>query len=642
LDENSLTEVPEKLLTPPERSKTEPKREAPPPPRNAEASPPAAPPPGSPSEVSAPPPGAPPGSGRRRRSRRRGGRRRGGRPPETASPPPDDSAAVAPSPAPPGEAPAPAGGIAAGDALLLINTTDPEQARVALARGGVLEHLSVEVASQTSYLGNVYRARVVNVEPSIGAAFIEFGGPRNGFLHTNDVLPAYGRPDFRVTDLAKAKAGLGEGPEALQAEFDPAEDGGGKPSRSGERPPIQERLRRGQEIVVQVSKDGIGGKAPSLTTYVSLPGRFLVLMPSLPDCGVSRKISDEKERRRLLKILKELSVPAGLGFIVRTAGAGRTKKELEGDLSYLLRLWEELERRLRTSRTPSLLYEETDLVTRALRDIYFPGVRAIVVDDAAVEVRVRDFLATFAPGSKTQVRLHASPVPLFHAYGMEAEVEKTFARRVPLPSGGSIVIDPTEALVAIDVNSGRYRKESDLEETAFRTNLEAIPEIVRQMRLRDLGGQIVLDFIDMTSSKRRREVERALREALKGDRARTRIGKIGLFGLLEMTRQRLGPGLKQALYAPCSACEGTGSVRSVEATALHVVREIQAAAARRRGVTIEVSVHPDVEQYLANVKRRAVLEIEGRSHRNVLVLADRRLPMGDYRIRILGEDGKET
>jgi len=637
LDENALTETPEKVAATPGESKTESNTNRPTSPREPDAPGPGASPPepGSAGLF----PESPPSSGRRRRARRRGGRRRGGR----ASPAPAPAAPAAAEPAAPADEPAPAPlPITPADSLLLINTTDPEQGRIALARGGVLEHLAVEVATQVSVLGNVYRARVVNVEPSIGAAFIEFGGPRNGFLHTNDVLPAYGRGDFRVVDLAKAKAGLGEGPEALQAEFETVEENGAKPARSGERPPIQERLRRGQEIVVQVTKDGIGGKAPSLTTYIAVPGRFLVLMPSLPNCGVSRKIADEKERRRLRKILKELSPPSDLGFIIRTAGAGRTKKELEEDLGYLLRLWEEFERRLRSSRTPSLLYEETDLVTRALRDLYFPGVRAIVVDEPEVEARVREFLRRFAPGVSTQVRLHASPVPLFHAYGMEAEVEKTFARRVPLPSGGSIVIDPTEALVAIDVNSGRYRKEADLEETAFRTNLDAIPEIVRQMRLRDLGGQVVLDFIDMTSSKHRREVERALREALKGDRARTKLGKIGLFGLLEMTRQRLGPGLKQALYAPCAGCEGTGFVRSVEATALNVVREIQAAAARRRGVTIEVSLHPDVEQYLANVKRRAILEIESRSHRNVLLLADRRLSVGQHRIRILAEDGKET
>ncbi len=524
------------------------------------------------------------------------------------------------------------------DYRLLLNTTDPEQARAALVRGMELEQLLVDLASRVSYLGNIYRGRLVNVEPSIGAAFVDFGAAKNGFLHTNDVLPAYGQPGFRTVDLPRAKAGAGEGPEALRAVF---EGDNGEEGRPVERPPIQQLLRRGQEVVVQVTKDGIGAKGSALTTYVSIPGRYLVLMPSLSRCGVSRKIADEKERRRLRKLLEALAPPPEVGFIIRTAGEGRTRRELEQDLGYLLRVWEAFHRRLSSGPTPSLLYEETDLVTRARRDLYTPEVREIVVDSPDVERRVREFLERYAPRASTEVKLHAAPVPLFHAYGVEVDFERTFARKVNLPSGGSIVFDQAEALVAIDVNSGRYRKESDLEETAYRTNLEAIPEIVRQMRLRDLGGQIVIDFIDMMQARHRREVERALREALRDDRARVRIGRIGPFGLIEMTRQRLGPGLKTAMYAPCLTCGGSGAVRTAETAAIQILREVQAAAARRRGGTIEVTVHPDVEQYLANVKRRALLDIEARLDRGILVLADRRLPPGEYRVRVPGSEGRE-
>jgi ribonuclease E len=501
-----------------------------------------------------------------------------------------------------------------------------------------LEQLLVDLASRVSYLGNIYRGRLVNVEPSIGAAFVDFGAPKNGFLHSNDVLPAYGQPGFRAAELARAKAGAGEGPEALRAVFEGENGDDGRPA---ERAPIQQLLRRGQEIVVQVTKDGIGAKGSALTTYVSIPGRYLVLMPSLSRCGVSRKIADEKERRRLRKLLEALTPPPEIGFIIRTAGEGRTRRELEQDLDYLLRVWESFQKRLASGPTPALLYEETDLVTRAMRDLYTPEVRDVVVDHPDVERRVREFLARYVPRASTEVKLHAGPAPLFHAYGVEVDFERTFSRKVNLPSGGSIVFDQAEALVAIDVNSGRYRKESDLEETAFRTNLEAIPEVVRQMRLRDLGGQIVIDFIDMMQPRHRREVERALRDALKDDRARVRIGRIGPFGLIEMTRQRLGPGLKTAMYAPCHTCGGSGTVRTIETAAVQILREVQAASARRRGGTIEVTVHPDVEQYLANVKRKALLDLEGRLDRGILILADRRLPPGEYRVRLLGVEGKE-
>jgi ribonuclease E len=543
-----------------------------------------------------------------------------------------------------------------GRKTMLVNALEPEELRIAvLSEKNILEELYVDTVSRSSVLGNIYKGRVVNVEPSIGAAFVDFGTGRNGFLHASDVLGAYGDPAFELTDLPLAKAGEDEGPEAVRAVVDDpderrerqsrgeggrGEGGRGEPRR--ERKAIGDLLHRGQEVVVQVTKDGIGMKGSTLTTYISIPGRSLVLMPSLPRCGVSRKINDDKERRRLKKILKEIVPDPNLGFIVRTAGENRTRAELQRDLDYLMNLWEVFKKRLATGRAPLLMYEESDLCITTMRDIFTPEIARAMVDADPIYKKMREFGERVMPRYAERIELWTEPSPLFHRYGIEAEFEKLFLRKITLSNGSSLVFDQAEALVAIDVNSGKAKTEGDLEETAYRTNMEAIPEIVRQIRLRDLGGIVVVDFIDMMESRHRRQVEKAFRDAMRDDRARVKIGKISQFGLLEMTRQRLGPGLQRSMFQPCLSCNGSGYAKSPEAMSLSVLRELTAAVRKKGFATVEVAIHPDALHYLTNVKRENLLALEDRSSKNVVIVGDGRLAPGEVRYRFLTADGRET
>lgn len=536
-----------------------------------------------------------------------------------------------------------------GNRKILVNAVDSEESRVAVVNGNRLEELYVNISSQTSYLGNIYKGRVVNIEPSIDAAFVDFGAARNGFLHASDVMPIYGKEGFQLKDLAEAKAAEGDDPDADYGSDEGGAAGGPKNEgslrerpRARERLPIQKLLRKGQEVVVQITKDGIGAKGPSLTTFISIPGRYLVLMPSLSRCGVSRKIMDERERKRLKKLMEELGPPPGMGFIVRTAGVDRSKKDIQKDLDYLMRLWKVFDRRLASGRAPQVMYEESDLAIKTMRDVFTPDISEVLVDSEPIYRRIVDFVTRIIPRYRSRVKFYQEAVPLFHEFRIETEMEKLFQRKLPLPSGGSIVIDQTEALVAIDVNSGKYRREADLEETAYRTNLEAIPEIVRQIRLRDLGGVVVVDFIDMIEMKHRREVERAFRDAMRNDRARVKMARISPFGILEMTRQRMGPGLKKALFGACSHCAGTGMVKTPEAMSLVVLREVQASIAKSGFSTVEVAVHPDVEHYLANVKRRTLLNLEERFQKNVILIGDIKMKGGEMRVRYLANDGREV
>ncbi|MBI3820284.1 MAG: Rne/Rng family ribonuclease [Planctomycetes bacterium] len=534
-----------------------------------------------------------------------------------------------------------------GKDIMLVNASEPEELRIAVMDDkNVLNELYVDTISRSSVLGNIYKGRVVNVEPSIGAAFVDFGIGRNGFLHASDVLAAYGDPAFELTDLPLAKAGEDEGPEAVRAVVDDPDEKRESPPQNGgsrrDRKSIADLLHRGAEVVVQVTKDGIGLKGPTLTTYISIPGRSLVLMPSLPRCGVSRKISDERERRRLKRLLNELVPDQNIGFIVRTAGANRTRMELQRDLDYLLNLWEVFKKRLVQSRAPVLMYEESDLCTTTMRDIFSPHIGRVVVDSEPVYKRMREFCERIMPRYADRVELWNEPTPIFHRYGAEAEFQKLFLRKVTLANGSSLVFDQAEALVAIDVNSGKARQESDLEETAYRTNMEAIPEIVRQIRLRDLGGIIVVDFIDMMESRHRRTVEKSFRDAMRNDRARIKIGRISQFGLLEMTRQRLGPGLQRSLFQPCQSCGGGGYAKTPEAMSLSVLRELTAAVRKKGFATLEVALHPDAMHYLTNVKREHLYNLEDRSGKNIIVVGDQRLGPGEVRYRYLTGDGRET
>ncbi|GIW72879.1 MAG: ribonuclease E [Planctomycetota bacterium] len=488
---------------------------------------------------------------------------------------------------------------------MLINAVEPEEIRIAVVEGKTLQEYYVERASSSNLLGNIYKGRVVSVEPSIQAAFVDFGTHTNGFLHVSDVMPAYGR----------GLAGK--------------DNGGGRRER---RPDIQELLRKGQEVLVQVSKEEIGSKVPTLTTYISLPGRYMVLMPSIGKRGVSKKIEDEEERRHLRQVLAELNPPKGMGCIIRTAGAGHMKSELAADLNYLLKLWKAITTRVRQVRSPALIYQETDLVLRAMRDLVTDEIDEIVFDTQEACERAKQFFAEAMPAFTSRVRLHAEPIPLFERHGVEPQIERLYEREVRLPSGGSIVIEQTEALVAIDVNSGKSKLNDNLEDTAYKTNLEAVREIARQLRLRDLGGVICIDFIDMRSERYRAEVERQLREALRKDRARTRVARMSKFCILEMTRQRVRMSIRRTHYRDCPMCAGSGSIKTPESMGLQVVRQLRGHVVRYPGRDIEVKVHPEVAAYLNGAKRETVRELEQRLGRPIAVLPDESLNVDEVRM----------
>jgi ribonuclease E len=717
---------------------------------------------------------------------------------------------------------------------MLINVLQPEECRIAIVEDGVLEELYVERSSQESYVGNIYKGRIVNIEPSIQAAFVDFGIGRNGFLHVSDVDPAYyrhlptrdergrggrgrddrgrggrgrddrpprGRDDRdvrpprremapaapRSADLFEAApateddrpfgAGIfDDDPPAMPGDGGPAEGGDessagpegpvkrrrrGRRRRRGEpkdaagtetasegdvehesglppmddggddeRPPriesaerrteegdpsfagaldssgggggdyehqdsddsadsggefdrggfddeesdessqsdedrdseddddeemnedepgagprerrerrhgfrkrrvgrdgdgrpkplIQDIFKRGQEVLVQVIKEGIGTKGPTLSTYISIAGRYLVLMPGLKRIGVSRKIADDEQRRRLKDILNELNPPDGVGFIIRTAGVDRNKKELQNDLAYLLRIWEVVARRVRKQKAPSPTYQESDIITRTIRDTFTSDIDTVWVDEPTAFGHAQEFLQGVMPRYANRLKLYNSSEPLFHKYKIEEEIARIQQRKVPLPHGGSIVIDQTEALVAIDVNSGSFRAEGNAEETAYQMNLHAAREIARQLRLRDLGGVVVNDFIDMREDKHRRAVEKALRDAVKRDRARTKVLRISQFGLIEMTRQRIRPSLKRSVYQDCPHCLGTGHVKTVESMSIDVMRLLQLAAHKEAVGRAQVKVHTAVADYLLNRKRREIGQLEEAGNLQVAVI----------------------
>jgi ribonuclease E len=386
--------------------------------------------------------------------------------------------------------------------------------------------------------------------------------------------------------------------------------GGGRPGMGRPKPLIQDIFRRGQEVLVQVIKEGIGTKGPTLSTYISIAGRYLVLMPGLNRIGVSRKIADDDQRRRLREILNELQPPRGLGFIIRTAGLDKNKKELQRDLAYLSRLWQVVVRRIKKIKAPAEIYQESDMITRTIRDTFTSEIDTIWVDEPAAFEHAQEFLQIVMPRYANRIKCYSDTEPMFHKYGIEDEIARIQQRHVPLPNGGSIVIDQTEALVAIDVNSGNFRADNNAEETAYQMNLLAAKEIARQLRLRDLGGVIVNDFIDMRDEKHRRGVEKALRDAVKRDRARTKILKISAFGLIEMTRQRIRPSLKRSVYQDCSHCRGTGQVKTCESMSIDVMRMLQLAAHQESVLRIQVRVADDVAHYLLNRKRKEITRLE--------------------------------
>jgi len=469
---------------------------------------------------------------------------------------------------------------------MLINMAQEEECRIAVVENQRLEELYVERSNTIRYVGNIYKGKVCNVEPSIQACFVDFGIGKNGFLHISDLHTSYFPSKVRTVERVGQK----------------------HPRR--DRPPIQDCLKRGQEIIVQVIKEGIGTKGPTLTTYLSIPGRFLVLMPGMNRMGVSRKIEDEDARSKMRDVLSQLRPPQDMGFILRTASEDRNKRELQQDMNYLVRLWKGVQDKMKSEPGPCELYQESSLVIRTLRDIYSSNIQRIICDSEKTLKQIRDFLRIAMPRTKTRIVLHEGPVPLFTKYKIEEEIQKIQTRHVPLASGGSLVIDPTEAIVAIDVNSGKYRVHEDAETTAYKINMEAAPEIARQLRLRDLGGVIIIDFIDMLNAKHRQAVEKALRDAVAGDRARNRILRMSRFGIVEMTRQRIRPSLKSGSYVECPHCRGSGVVKTPESVSIEIVRYIQSAVQRSNLVTLDVEVSPAVAGYLLNQKRAILCDLE--------------------------------
>ena len=511
---------------------------------------------------------------------------------------------------------------------MLINVHQPEESRIAIVEDNVLEELYVERTSAENFVGNIYKGRVVNIEPSIQAAFVDFGVGRNGFLHVSDVEYQYYK--HLLKDGNGSPRGNGDG--------DGAPKRGGRNRRSDRgvrsKPPIQQIFKRGSEVLVQVIKEGIGTKGPTLSTYISIPGRYLVLMPGLQRVGVSRKINDDEVRRKLRTSLNELKPPEGLGFIIRTAGVDRTKKDLQRDLNYLVRLWRTIVRRIKKTSSPVDIYEESDMIIRTIRDIYNSGIDAVWIDQQEAYERAREFIKVVLPRHVNRIKLYEGKEPLFHKYKIEDEILKIQSRHVPLRGGGSIVIDQTEALVAIDVNSGNFRVDDDAEETAYQVNLRAAEEISRQIRLRDLGGVIVNDFIDMRAERHRRGVERALRNAVKRDRARTKVLRISPFGLIEMTRQRIRPSLRRSIYEDCPCCDGVGQVKTAESLAIEIMRTLMTVANQNDVERIELEVHERVANYLNNRKRREITEIE--EVRNVLVTITARNDVAPEHVNIRG------
>ena len=483
---------------------------------------------------------------------------------------------------------------------MLFNATQPEELRVAMVDGQRLYDLDIESAGREQKKANIYKGKITRLEPSLEAAFVDYGSTRHGFLPLKEISRTY---------------------------FDPSVD------LSGGRVNIKDVVKEGQEVIVQIEKEERGNKGAALTTFISLAGRYLVLMPNNPRAGgVSRRIVGD-DRQEIRDALAALDIPLDMGIIVRTAGVGRNAEELQWDLNYLLQLWEAIEKAANERDAPFLIYQESNVIIRALRDYLRSDINELIVDERETYNRIREFMQLVMPHNIEKVKLYHEKVPLFTRFQIESQIETAFQREVRLPSGGAIVMDHTEALVSIDINSSRATKGGDIEETALNTNCEAAEEIARQLRLRDLGGLIVIDFIDMTSNRNQREVENTLREALKMDRARVQIGRISRFGLLEMSRQRLRPSLGESSQVVCPRCQGQGTVRSTESLALSILRIIEEEAMKEQTAKIVVQLPVNVATYLLNEKRQSLIEIETRQKITLLLLPNESFETPHYDIQ---------
>lgn len=488
---------------------------------------------------------------------------------------------------------------------MLFNATQAEELRVAIVDGQKLVDLDIESAGKEQRKSNIYKGVITRIEPSLEAAFVDYGAERHGFLPFKEVS--------RVNFL------LPEGADISRVR-------------------IQDVLKEGQELIVQVEKDERGNKGAALTTFISLAGRYLVLMPNNPrGGGVSRRIEGE-ERNELRDIMAQLDVPAGMSIIARTAGIGRTQEELQWDLNYLMQLWRAIESASKQQSGAFLIYQEGSLVIRAIRDLFQPDIGEILIDTEAIYDQAVQFMSHVMPGNVNKVKLYRDDVPLFSRFQIEHQIETAFAREVSLPSGGAIVIDHTEALVSVDVNSARATRGADIEQTAFNTNLEAAEEVARQLRLRDLGGLVVIDFIDMESTRNQREVENRLRDGLHYDRARVQMGKISRFGLLELSRQRLQPSLGETSHIGCPRCNGTGHIRGTESSALHILRILQEEAMKDSTIAVHAQVPVDVATFLLNEKRAEIHEIELRFRTSIMLIPNTHMETPNYSVVRLRSD----
>ncbi len=486
---------------------------------------------------------------------------------------------------------------------MLFNATQAEELRVAIVDGQKLVDLDIESSTKEQRKSNIYKGIITRIEPSLEAAFIDYGAERHGFL------------PFKEIARANFKSGVDVG-----------------------RTSIAEAMREGQELIVQVEKDERGNKGAALTTFISLAGRYLVLMPNNPrGGGVSRRVEGE-ERDELRDTMAQLDVPQGMSIIARTAGIGRNLEELQWDLNYLLHLWQAIEGASTSQKGSFLIYQEGSLVIRAIRDYFQPDIGEVLIDTEEIYDQAVQFMSHVMPGNVSRIKLYKDDVPLFSRFQIEHQIESAYSREVTLPSGGAIVIDHTEALVSVDVNSARSTRGSDIEETAFRTNLEAAEEIARQLRLRDLGGLVVIDFIDMESNRNQREVEKRLTDALHLDRARVQMGKISRFGLLELSRQRLQPSLGETSHVVCPRCNGTGHMRGTESTALHILRIIQEEAMKEGTAAIHAQIPVDVATFLLNEKRADIWKIEARFKVSVVLIPNLRLETPHYTVSRLKTD----
>ncbi len=492
---------------------------------------------------------------------------------------------------------------------MLINATHPEELRVAIVDGQKLVDLDIEHKSREQRKSNIYKARITRVEPSLEAVFVDYGSDRHGFLPFKEIAKEFLNGNSRKTE--------------------------------GGRPNIRDCIKEGQEIVVQIEKEERSNKGAALTTFVSLAGRFLVLMPNNPRAGgVSRRIEGD-DRSELKAAMSDVEVPDGMGTIVRTAGIGRTTEELQWDLDYQAAIWKAIQEAAGENKAPFLIYQESNIIVRGLRDYFRGDIGEIIADEPATYEQAAEFIRLYMPQNERKLKLYQDDVPLFNRYQVESQIESAFRREVRLPSGGALVIDHTEALVSIDINSARATKGSDIEETASNTNLEAADEVARQLRLRDLGGLVVIDFIDMMDSKHQRAVENRLRDALKQDRARVQIGRISKFGLLEMSRQRLRPSLGESSENVCPRCQGHGTIRGIESTALSILRLMEEEAMKDNTGRVMADVPVEVATYLLNEKRQSITEIEARNTVVLLIVANPTLETPNYtieRIRMTDAD----